>query len=158
MAIQKVPRDPEHLEMLRLYAAIDPVEAVGAGLRDTERLDEFLARARASLEHSIATPSRMHGLRAQALFQATLVALGQFRLLIDEDAGDPYYDDNIGRLAPPDFRVVDNAGETLLIEVKSVPPGRSRAVWFQAGSPRSATFTANSKDRSTQRPARLRFA
>jgi hypothetical protein len=120
MAIQKVPRDPEHLEMLRLYAAVDPVEAVGAGLRDVERLDEFLARARASLERSIATPSRMHGLRAQALFRATLVAHGQFRLLIDEDAGDPYYDDDIGRLAPPDFRVVDNAGETLLIEVKSV--------------------------------------
>lgn len=120
MAIQKVPRDPENLEMLRLYAAVDPVEGVGAGLRDTERLDKFLARARTSLEHSIATPSRMHGLRAQALFRATLVALGQFRLLIDEDVGDPYYDDDIGRLAPPDFRVVDSAGETLLIEVKSV--------------------------------------
>lgn len=120
MAIQKIPRDPEHLEMLRLYSAVDPVEAVGAGLRDTERLDEFLARARASLEHSIATPSRMHGLRAQTLFRATLVALGQFRLLIEEDAGDPYYNDDIGRLAPPDFRVVDSAGETLLVEVKSV--------------------------------------
>ena len=106
--------------MLRLYSAVDPVEAVGAGLRDTERLDEFLARARASLEHSIATPSRMHGLRAQTLFRATLVALGQFRLLIEEDAGDPYYNDDIGRLAPPDFRVVDSAGETLLVEVKSV--------------------------------------
>ena len=120
MAIQKVPRDPEHLEMLRLYADLDPVEAVGAGLRDAERLDEFLARARVSLERSIAMPSRMHGLRAQALFRATLVALGQFRLLLDEDAGDPYYDDSVGRVAPPDFRVVDNAGQTLLIEVKSV--------------------------------------
>lgn len=120
MTIQKVPRDPENLEMLRLYAAVDPTEAVGAGLRDTERLDEFLARARTSLERSIATPSRMHGLRAQAMFRATLVALGQFQLLIDEDAGDPYYDDDIGRLAPPDFRIVDSAGDALSIEVKSV--------------------------------------
>ena len=103
-----------------MYAAIDPTQAVGAGLRDAERLDEFLQRARMSLERSVATPSRMQGLRAQALFRSTLVALGQFRLLIDEDAGDPYYDDHAGRVSPPDFRVVDRDGQTLLIEVKSV--------------------------------------
>lgn len=120
MAIQKVPRDPESLEMLRLYAALDPVETMGASLRNPERLDEFTRRARESLERSIATPSRMHGLRAQALFRATLVALGQFRLLLEEDAGTPYYDDEAGRVSPPDFRVVDQANRTLLIEVKSV--------------------------------------
>jgi len=120
MAIQKVPRDPENLEMLRLYAALDPVQAVGVGLRDAARVDEFLQRARSSLEHSVNTPSRLQGLRAQALFRATLVALGQFRLLVEEDAGDPYYDDEAGRVSPPDFRVVDSGSQTLLIEVKSV--------------------------------------
>jgi hypothetical protein len=64
----------------------------------------------------------MRGLRVQALFRATLVALGQFRLLTDEDAGEPYYDDRMGRIAPPDFRVVDRDGETMLVEVKSVRP------------------------------------
>jgi hypothetical protein len=120
MAIQKVPRDPENLEMLRLYAAVDPIQAVGAGLRDAARLDEFLQRARTSLGRSVDTASRVQGLRAQALFRATLVALGQFRLLVDEDAGDPYYDDDAGRVSPPDFRVVDRESQTLLIEVKSV--------------------------------------
>jgi hypothetical protein len=120
MAIQKVPRDPENLEMLRLYAALDPVQAVGTGLRDAARLDEFVQRARASLGRSVGTPSRVQGLRAQALFRATLVALGQFRLLVEEDAGDPYYDDKAGRVSPPDLRVVDRDGKTLLIEVKSV--------------------------------------
>jgi hypothetical protein len=48
------------------------------------------------------------------------VALGQFLLLVDEDVGDPYYDDSGGRLSPPDVRVVDRAGQTLLVEVKSV--------------------------------------
>lgn len=120
MAIKKVPRDPESLEMLRLYATLDPIEAAGSGLRDPERLEEFVRRARDSIEHSVATPSRMHGLRAQALFRATLVALGKFRLLTEEDAGAPYYDDRCGRVSPPDFRLVDQEGETLLVEVKSV--------------------------------------
>jgi hypothetical protein len=120
MAIQKVPRNPEHLEILRVYSAVEPEEAIGSALGDGERIDEFLRRARESLECSVKSEGRMHGLRAQALFRATLVALGGFQLLTDEDAGNPYYDDADGRLSPPDFRVVDRSGDPVLIEVKSV--------------------------------------
>jgi hypothetical protein len=120
MAIEKVPRHPEELELLRLYSAVDPVQNLGASLRDAARLDEFVVRARTSLERSLLTPSRLHGLRAEALFRATLIALGRFRLLADEDAGQPYYDAAGGRVSPPDFRVVDNDNAQLLVEVKSV--------------------------------------
>jgi hypothetical protein len=119
MAIRKVPRDPERLELLRLYGALQPEQAVGSSLAEPARMNEFLARARRSLEGSLASPSRLYGVLGQAMFRATVVALGQLRLLADEDAGDPYYDDADGELSPPDFRVVDADGKTLLIEVKT---------------------------------------
>ena len=120
MSISKVPRDPETFELLRLYGENSAGEGVSASLDSDDRLNDFLNRARISLEQSVASPSRVHGLRVQALFRATLIALGQFRRLNDEDTGHPYYEDREGRAAPPDFRAVDNTGRSLLIEVKSV--------------------------------------
>jgi hypothetical protein len=38
---------------------------------------------------SVQKASRLHGLRAEALFRAVLVALGGFTLLTDVDGGDP---------------------------------------------------------------------
>jgi hypothetical protein len=59
MAIKKVPRTPEELELLRLYATVEPVQALDASLRDAGRMEEFLQTARTSLERSLATPSRV---------------------------------------------------------------------------------------------------
>jgi hypothetical protein len=120
VAIRKLSRDPEQLDVLHLYAKLDPIQAAGSSLRDPARVEEFVKRIRTSIVESIQTPSRMHGLRAQALFRATLVALAKFKLLVDEDVGDAYFDDSAGSLSPPDFRVVDGQGNTLLVEVKSI--------------------------------------
>lgn len=56
------------------------------------------------------------------MFRAVLVALGNFQLLVEEDEGQLYYDDDAGAVKQPDYRAVDSEGHQLLIEVKTVPP------------------------------------
>jgi Holliday junction resolvase len=122
MAIRKIGRDPEGIESLKLYASLTPQQALGADLQDQARLDEFADRVKRGVSGSVRTPTRLHGLRVEALFRAVLVALGGFTLLTDVDGGEPYFDDASGPVKPPDFSIVDRSGEQLLIEVKSVPP------------------------------------
>jgi hypothetical protein len=44
VTIRKIPRDPEGIESLKLYASLDPLVAVGADLQDPARLEELLFR------------------------------------------------------------------------------------------------------------------
>jgi hypothetical protein len=122
MTIRKIPRDPERIESLKLYASIDPLVAVGADLQDPARLDEFLDRMKTGVSTAVQTASRLHGLRVEALFRAMLVALGGFTLLTDVNGGEPYFDDSDGPVKLPDFCLVDRDGQPLFIEVKSVSP------------------------------------
>lgn len=124
MTLRRLGRDREGLEPIRLFGAM-ALGGTGTGLRDPARLDDFLTRMRTSVIDSLASDGRLHGLRAEALFRATSVALGKVQLLVDEDAGDVYFDDSKGIVVPPDFRVVDREGEQLLVEVKTVPPKRA---------------------------------
>jgi len=122
MTIRKIPRDPEGIESLKLYASLDPLVAVGADLQDPARLDEFLDRMKTGVSGSVQKASRLHGLRVDALFRAMLVALGGFTLLTDVDGGEPYFDDSGGPVKLPDFCVVAQDGQQLLVEVKNVSP------------------------------------
>src|SRR5664280_1321990 len=119
MTIRKIPRDPEGIESLKLYASLDPLLAVGADLQDPARLDEFLDRMKTGVSASVQKASRLHGLRVEALFRAMLVALGGFTLLTDVDGGEPYFDDSGGPVKLPDFCVVARDGQQLLVEVKN---------------------------------------
>jgi hypothetical protein len=56
------------------------------------------------------------------MFEAMIVALGDFQLLKLEDAGACYFDDANGEIRLPDFRALTNRGEDVVIEVKNVPP------------------------------------
>lgn len=120
MPTRKVPRDPGGLELLRLYGALQPPGSEGAAVGDPARLEAFIDHARGALQQSLSRPSRLYGVLGQAMFRATVVALGTVRLLVEEDAGEPYYDDTGGTLSPPDFRLVDRQGTTVLVEVKTM--------------------------------------
>ena len=121
VAIKRGSRDVEGIGSLKLLAAFDlPATGVIAGGRDgvSELMERLAGGARASLEN----PSRLHGLRTEAMFRAVLVALGSFHLLVEEDEGRIYYDDALGPVKLPDYFAVDAEGRRLLIEVKAVPP------------------------------------
>lgn len=108
---------------MKLLAALD-LPAVGE--RGRGSVDEMLRRLKAGAHASLDSRSRLHGLRVEAMFRAVLVSLGGFRLLVEEDEGQLYYDDAQGTPKLPDYRVVDSDGRQLLIEVKAVPPGPNR--------------------------------
>jgi hypothetical protein len=95
-----------------------------AGQADS--VDELIHRLALGARASLGNPSRLHGLRTEAMFRAVLVALGRFQLLVEEDEGQVYYEDGLGPVKLPDYRAVDADGRQLLIEVKAVPPSPRR--------------------------------
>lgn len=112
-------------------------------LRDPATSAAFIAHVGDSVERALADPALLQGQRTEAMFEALLVSLGQFRLLKAEDGG---------RLFPaqtfraPDFRVVLEDGSHWLIEVKNVyeaDPHAQRRRLFSAAYYRSlASYAA----------------
>jgi len=80
-----------------------------------------LSKTATALSESLANPSRLHGWHVQGLFEAVVVTLGSVRLLKVEDCG-RFYSDGDAAVMLPDFRIVTNIGEQILVEVKSVAP------------------------------------
>ncbi|MBF6340880.1 hypothetical protein IU450_34070 [Nocardia abscessus] len=109
------------LEMLDLYARHGNLD--GKEFADVvARRAAFDSQITEALDESLANPSRMHGWRVQALFEAMVIALGTVRLIKQEDVGTYFFDDASGAVKPPDFRIVTEDGEQLLVEVKGVSP------------------------------------
>src|SRR5258708_8519202 len=86
-------------------------------LRDAATASDFITHVGEEVERALADPVLLQGQRVEAMFEALLVSLGDFKLLKAEDGG---------RLFPtngfraPDFRIVVNDGSHWLIEVKNV--------------------------------------
>ncbi len=85
-------------------------------LRDPAALLKFSKHVADEAKRALADPILVHGQRAEAMFQALVVCLGEFKLLKKDDAGMVFPENNF---EVPDFRVVLNDGENWLIEVKN---------------------------------------
>lgn len=118
MTIKRAPRDSEGIGSLKLLSAFELPTISGAA----DGISEFARRLAQGAQASLGNPSRLHGLRAEAMFRAVLVALGNFQLLGEVDEGQIYYDDDLGPVKQPDYLAVDADGHRLLVEVKTVPP------------------------------------
>lgn len=86
-------------------------------LNAPDLLDRFLADARTELGDALANPILLHGLRAESLFEATVLSLGSYRLFKTEDIGRVHAD---AQYRAPDFRILLEDGEQWLVEVKNV--------------------------------------
>lgn len=86
-------------------------------LSDPAAIRAFVTHAREVVKDALDDPALIYGQRAEAMFEALLISLGQFTLLKPEDTG-RIYPPNEFRI--PDFRVVLNDGTQWLIEVKNV--------------------------------------
>lgn len=69
-----------------------------------------------AVDRALADPALLHGQRAEAMFEALLVSLGDFRLLKPEDGGRVF---PIETFRVPDFRIVLTNGDQWLVEVKN---------------------------------------
>lgn len=126
MVIRRQLRDSEGIGSLKLLSALDLSTVAQRATGESYDVDELIRRFDAGTRASLNNPSRLHGLRTEAMFRAVLVALGSFQLLTEEDEGQVYYEDSKGPVKLPDYRVVDTDGRQLLIEVKTVPPNSRR--------------------------------
>src|SRR4051812_11850390 len=106
MSLRKANREHQDLGSLSLFSAVDELGGTGMTLDDARRKQAFLSVVDTGLANSLASPSRLHGWRVQAMFAAVLVAISDARLLSSEDEGDYYFDDAEGPVKAPDFRVV----------------------------------------------------
>lgn len=86
-------------------------------LTDAETRAAFGFHVAEAVDQALADPALLHGQRAEAMFEAMLASLGDFRLVKPEDGG------RIISTEPhrvPDFRIVLKSGDQWLVEVKNI--------------------------------------
>lgn len=79
--------------------------------------DAFTKHVYDAVKAGVSDQRLLHGQRVEAMFEALLVSLGQFKLLTREDGGHVFPE---GEFIAPDFRVVLADGRHWLVEVKNV--------------------------------------
>lgn len=135
--VKRLQRDPARLESLNLFRQIEAAtEPVGdpAPLDDPKRIQRFVTVVTTGLGAAFSSASTLHGWLTQELFAAVVVPLGGVRLVQQLDAGDAYYAGVQPKL--PDFLLVTEEGERLLVEVKSAPRDPSRGFSLSRGEVR----------------------
>lgn len=121
MTLRRLKRERGELGSLALFVDLDDPER-GSSLQDVRRRQHVLAQIARGLDESLANTARLHGWRVQELFKAVVVELGGAVLVKDEDEGECFSEDN-AMVKLPDYRLVLNDGEMVLVEVKNVAPG-----------------------------------
>jgi hypothetical protein len=86
-------------------------------LRDPATQEAFRGHVDEGVNQALSNDILLHGHRVEAMFEALLVALGEYRLVKLEDAGRLHAGEGF---KVPDFRVVLADGEQWLVEVKNV--------------------------------------
>jgi hypothetical protein len=122
MALQSGREPSTPLEAIRLYSLLDTQTTPATVIAHAERVNRFVTDLAKGLNESLANHSRIHGLRAQTMFQGMIIGLGGVRLIKEEDIGEFFFEGTDGRVRVPDFRLVRSDGEHLLVEVKTVDP------------------------------------
>jgi hypothetical protein len=113
--MKKLPRNPEVFETLELFKYLAKEEALS--LRDEHSGAKFLQKLDAAFQSAKGNPARLHGLRAQSLFEYIAVSLGECSFVKHEDAGDVYASQQ--DVNPPDFRIILKDRSQFFVEVKN---------------------------------------
>jgi Holliday junction resolvase len=113
--MKRLSRQAEKFDALELYSAVSRKQGYKIGVvRD---LQDFHSRIGVSLKASLDNPAILYGKRVEAMFAHVLGALGSCSLIKQEDAGTIFADSADIRI--PDYRIVTEAGDIILIEVKN---------------------------------------
>ncbi len=88
----------------------------GTSLQDQSHQEAFVAELITQIETQKQRAILIHGMRIQTMFAYVAAALGNCRIIKEEDAGEIYVDED---LRVPDFRVATLDGEEFLVEVKN---------------------------------------
>jgi hypothetical protein len=124
MPLRSLGGETETIGSLALFADLDDLRSEWT-LQDVRRQKEVLDRVSRGLSDSLSRESTLHGWRAQKLFESVVVELDRVQLITFQDIGSCWSRDQVKR---PDFEIVSETGERLMVEVKNVAPGRTTDV------------------------------
>jgi len=116
--VKRIPRDPLRFDVFNAFAIYGKEERVPLDQTDTK--DGFVNKLRESLQRSLENDAFLYGVRTEAMFEALIASIGNFKVLKKEDAGELYANDD---LEVPDYRIVLSDDSQLLIEVKNYYQG-----------------------------------
>ena len=95
----------------------DFAQSEGLSIKDEMASVKFLERLSLTVQKQRNDPIHVHGFRVESMFAHVAAALGKSQVITEEDSGVFFSsEEDIRR---PDFRLVTNEGEQLLIEVKN---------------------------------------
>ena len=113
--MKRIKRNPEKFEVIDLFTALGREH--GYKLSVKEDVEDFIDRIGSSLKASQENPNLLHGKRVESLFAHVAGALGNCRLIKQEDSGEAFTTEN--NIQAPDYKVVLNDGSQYFIEVKN---------------------------------------
>ncbi|RUV41180.1 hypothetical protein EOD29_23790 [Mesorhizobium sp. M1A.T.Ca.IN.004.03.1.1] len=92
-------------------------EGTDINLNDAAIRPAFGLHVEQAIDRALKDPILLQGQRAEAMFEALVVSLGEVQLIKPEDGGRVFASE---KMQPPDFRVVLQDGTNWLVEVKNV--------------------------------------
>lgn len=113
--MKRLNRNPGKFETMDLYKAMARQE--GYKFSDPDSSRKFIDKLSADFSNAKSNPITVHGLRTQTMFEHIAAALGHCVVIKAEDSGDILVSDD--KLRVPDFRVLLQSGQQMLIEVKN---------------------------------------
>lgn len=113
--MKRIKRDPEKFEVIDLFTALGREH--GYRLSVEEDANDFIERIGSSLRMSQNNPNLLHGKRVESLFAHVAGALGNCRLIKQEDSGEAFTTEQ--DIQAPDYKLILNDGSQYFIEVKN---------------------------------------
>jgi hypothetical protein len=113
--LKRIRRNPEKFEVIDLFTALGREH--GYKLRVEEDASDFIERIGSALKASQDNPNLLHGKRVESLFAHVAGALGNCRLIKQEDSGEAFATEQ--DIQAPDYKVILKDGSQYFIEVKN---------------------------------------
>lgn len=113
--MKRLSRDPLKFDVISLFEAVARDRGLGLGDKDTDK--DFLREVAAAYKANRDNPILIYGKRAESMFGYVAAALGHCTVIKAEDAGAIISAE--ANIQPPDYRLVLEGGNQMLIEVKN---------------------------------------
>lgn len=113
--MKRIKRNPEKFEVIDLFTALGREHGYKLAVKEHE--EDFIERIGNSLKASQENPTLLHGKRVESLFAHVAGALGNCRLIKQEDSGEAFTTES--NIQAPDYKVVLSDGSQYFIEVKN---------------------------------------
>jgi hypothetical protein len=92
----------------------------GLSIKDEITQNQFIRRITDKVQKHRKNPSLLHGFRVESMFAHVAAALGECKIIDEEDSGIFFSIDE--EICRPDFRIITRSGDQYFIEVKNFHP------------------------------------